>query len=1073
MRRARGPVLALLAAAALSGCAERTYVVVAVSGDPALQPAAAQSRVVGRLMLGGVALAESDGVYPDPAGSAALAFPSSYIVVADGRGRDGESLAVLVELRDAAAATVGRARGEVAIQPGRQSTLEVLVRAPCSVVDDCLVGGTFCARPQRCVCESAGSCAEGVCEPLVVDDSNDCTADGCDEGSRTTTHVIVADGTACQPLGGGATPLRCVGGLCACGDGVTNPVSEECDEGAANADEPNRCRVSPPCTLPRCGDGIVDDRAPFGEECDEGAGNSNAPDATCRVDCRLPRCGDGIVDALAGEECDDGDDCSTGRCNDDQKPLACRTTCQKPSCGDGVTDSGWAFGEVHEEECDDGPGNSNSVPDACRQEVTYVKGGTPTGPAWATVRCKRAFCGDGVQDAGERCDDADLRNGDGCNPTCSLLGEVSLIAGAPGGLGRIDGVGAGARLHDPFGVVAVGGFAYFTESEDHSDSSEPHAIRRLDLTTNEVNTIAGRLGHPGLVDGAPTEARFSQPRGLAEADGQLFVADMANHAVRRVVLATGAVSTVAGTGMRGDGDGPTTAATLAAPAFIAARTTTELYVMTTELGCMIRKIDLQAGQVTTVAGNSMCYGSQADGFGTAARFGEPRGMLVDAAGNALYVADRYKIRKVDLTQNPVQVSTVAGGSLAGWANATGTSAQFRMLGGLAVEGTALWIADQGNHEIRKLDLSSLAVTTEFGDHGQPGASDAPARFNEPRALALQPGRVLVGEYASHVLRGVDRVGGTAATLAGTRSQAGSADGGLLAARFSAPRAIALHGQDVYVGSPTQRLRRLDLAGATVGTLSQAPDPMVLGLYEPVAAPDGRLFAVFQNQDLYQLDPVTGAPTGLTAGGPIDLVEFGVPHGGVVLGDDLYVVDPSESLLYRVRLDTGAVSVFAGRSQSLSASDGPLAEALFVSPVAITACNGELFIAENDSLKQVAGHVIRRIDLASQWVSTVAGSPDLRGDRDGQGVAVRFNSPEGIACDGRSLYVADTLNHVVRQIGLATGEVTTFVGLSGEAGAVDGTGSAARLNYPRGLVHDPAAGCLYVADRDDNVLRRIR
>jgi DNA-binding beta-propeller fold protein YncE len=141
-------------------------------------------------------------------------------------------------------------------------------------------------------------------------------------------------------------------------------------------------------------------------------------------------------------------------------------------------------------------------------------------------------------------------------------------------------------------------------------------------------------------------------------------------------------------------------------------------------------------------------------------------------------------------------------------------------------------------------------------------------------------------------------------------------------------------------------------------------------------------------------------------------------------------------------------------------------------VAIATCNGDLYVAENDSLKQVAGHVIRKIGLADGWVSTIAGSADLAGDRDGAGTAARFDSPEGIACDGQSLYVADTRNHLVRQIVLATGRVTTLAGVSGEAGAVDGVGAGARLNYPRGLVFDPVTGDLLVADRDENVLRRI-
>jgi hypothetical protein len=455
-------------------------------------------------------------------------------------------------------------------------------------------------------------------------------------------------------------------------------------------------------------------------------------------------------------------------------------------------------------------------------------------------------------------------------------------------------------------------------------------------------------------------------------------------------------------------------------------------------------------------------------------------MVLAPAGDALYVADRYKIRRVELTPTLGAVTTVAGGSAEGWANAVGTAAQFRGLGALALEGTTLWIADLGNHEIRTLDLSTLAVTTAYGDHQQPEASDVPPRFIEPRALALTTGRVLVGESATHVLRAVDRLAtpSAAATLAGTRSQAGNTDGPLLAARLDRPRALALRGQSVYFGSGAtsstgQRLRRLDLASSMVSTLAQAPDPLLVGLYAPVVAPDGRLFAVCEGPDLFQVDPDTGASIGLTAGGPLLLPQAGAPSGGVVLGNDLYLVDPDKSLLYRVRLDTGDFAVLAGRRETLAAADGPLDEAIFVSPTAIATCNGDLYVVESDYEKAVAGQVVRWIDLTNRWVTTIAGSLDIAGDRDGIGVAARFDSPEGIACDGQSLYVADTRNHTIRQIVLATGGVTTLVGVSGEAGALDGVGAAARLNYPRGLVFDPATGDLLVADRDDNVIRRIR
>ncbi len=234
------------------------------------------------------------------------------------------------------------------------------------------------------------------------------------------------------------------GFICAqvdCGNGILEP-GEECDDGGDNANLPDRCRRN--CTLPRCGDGIVDthregryaDPEKEPEECDDGELNAWEPDR-CRPTCKLPRCGDGIVDS--GEECDNGndnvnDECPSGpngtcrpafcgdgfvreiggpgeleQCdcgmdpnnlppgcthiNSDTVPGACRTNCRYAGCGDGFVDEG--------EECDEGDMNSDTEPDACR------------------TTCRWAYCGDGVVDSDEECDEG-IGNSNRPDATCRL-----------------------------------------------------------------------------------------------------------------------------------------------------------------------------------------------------------------------------------------------------------------------------------------------------------------------------------------------------------------------------------------------------------------------------------------------------------------------------------------------------------------------------------------------------------------------------------------------------------------------------------------------------------------------------
>jgi len=185
-----------------------------------------------------------------------------------------------------------------------------------------------------------------------------------------------------------------------CGDGIVNDVTEQCDDGD-NIDN-DECTNN--CTLPRCGDGIV--QPSNNEECDDG---NNIDGDGCQGDCQNPECGDGILDA--GEECDDGNtidgdgcqgDCQNPECGDgildageecdDGNTIdgdGCQGDCQNPECGDGILDPG--------EECDDG----NTIDgDGCQGD------------------CQNPECGDGILDPGEQCDDGNNVGGDGCSATC-------------------------------------------------------------------------------------------------------------------------------------------------------------------------------------------------------------------------------------------------------------------------------------------------------------------------------------------------------------------------------------------------------------------------------------------------------------------------------------------------------------------------------------------------------------------------------------------------------------------------------------------------------------------------------
>jgi hypothetical protein len=159
---------------------------------------------------------------------------------------------------------------------------------------------------------------------------------------------------------------------------------------------------------------------------------------------------------------------------------------------------------------------------------------------------------------------------------------------------------------------------------------------------------------------------------------------------------------------------------------------------------------------------------------------------------------------------------------------------------------------------------------------------------------------------------------------------------------------------------------------------------------------------------------------------------------------LFVVDNSDATVRQIATSTGTVSLVAGEKYQGGYQDGTGPGARFLDPLGVVTDNaGNLFVADS------ANHSLRKVVAATGVVTTLAGQPYKSGTADGIGDGVRFSQAQGLASDGQgNVFVADTGNHTIRKIVLATGEVTTCAGAPGESGMTDGTGSNARFADPR-------------------------
>jgi sugar lactone lactonase YvrE len=322
-------------------------------------------------------------------------------------------------------------------------------------------------------------------------------------------------------------------------------------------------------------------------------------------------------------------------------------------------------------------------------------------------------------------------------------GIVSTLAGS-GAFGTADGTGTAAQFNNPSGVACDGsGNVYVADNSSNR-------IRKIVAATGVVTTLAGS-GAFGSADGTGTAASFNTPNSVAcDGSGNVYVADLNNQRIRKIVAATGVVTTLAGTGGYLDGTG--TAAQFRYPSGVACDGSGNVYVADGGNN-RIRKIVAATGIVTTLAGSTSGY---LDGTGTAARFDLPQGVACDGSGN-VYVADysNHRIRKIVAATGVV--STLAGSGTVGTADGTGTAAQFWIPNSVACDANGnVYVADYGNNRVRVIVAATGVVSTLAGStSGYLDGTGPAARFNGPQGVAYDgSGTVYVADYSNNCIRAI-------------------------------------------------------------------------------------------------------------------------------------------------------------------------------------------------------------------------------------------------------------------------------------------------------------------------------
>ncbi len=374
-----------------------------------------------------------------------------------------------------------------------------------------------------------------------------------------------------------------------------------------------------------------------------------------------------------------------------------------------------------------------------------------------------------------------------------------------------------------------------------------HRVRRVNLSTYLISTVAGNGSAAFAGDGGPaSSASLNTPYGVAfDAAGNMYIGDAGNHRIRKVLASNASITTIAGNGVdasTGDG-GAATAASLRTPMHLVVDGANNVFVadnstLAGSLGQIdrLRKISGANGVISTVVGTGAAigaFGGDGDGGGLSSGLNAPRGVAGEAY-RSLYFSDQqnHRIRWLDTVTTPfTQLKTLAGNGVAGFAGDGGpaSGAMLNSPAGMALtpSGASLYIADQLNHRVRKIDTITGVISTVAGNglagFSGDGGAGISAQLSSPSDVALDlAGNLFIADTGNHRIRKLNLVTGVMTTVAGNGSAGFAGDGQpAVASMLNAPAGIGvdLSGNIYVADTNNHRVRRVQVSHGTISTVA--------------------------------------------------------------------------------------------------------------------------------------------------------------------------------------------------------------------------------------------------------------
>jgi hypothetical protein len=347
--------------------------------------------------------------------------------------------------------------------------------------------------------------------------------------------------------------------------------------------------------------------------------------------------------------------------------------------------------------------------------------------------------------------------------------SVTTLAGLASSSGSADGVGSNARFYRPNGVSISSDGSYALVADGGN-----YLIRQIVISTATVSSLAGLALSYGSTNGVGSNALFESPEGVSvSSDGSYaLVADFYNHLIRKIIISTATVSSLAGLALSyGSTNGVGSNALFKRPSGVSISSDGSYALVVDRENLIIRQIILSTSSVSTLAGLNSSYAGSTDGVGSNTRFNLPYGVSISPDGSYALVADQvnHLIRKIIIST--ASVSSLAGlASSSGSTNGVGSNALFNNPFGVSVssDGSYALVADKSNHLIRKITFSTTSSPTSVPSSSPsiapssspslaPSCSPTSAPSSSPTSAPTLPSRkcsfgVVFGDPESQGLR---------------------------------------------------------------------------------------------------------------------------------------------------------------------------------------------------------------------------------------------------------------------------------------------------------------------------------